>query len=106
MSDLTRSEVIKHLEFLKLAGQINAKPEKINPDYLQFAIDSLNTDEAYQIEYENRDFIEIPEGATLGDMLLEILKGKEDCIYPVGNNEMAIKISVEQWNSPYRKEQE
>ena len=54
----------------------------------------------------NPNLIEIPEEATLGDMLLEILKGKEDCIYPVGNNEMAIKISVEQWNSPYRKEQE
>lgn len=106
MSDLTRAEVIKHLEFLKLAGQIDAKPEKINPDYLQFAIDSLKTDEAYNLMYEKVDFIEIPEGATLGDMLLEILKGKEDCIYPVGNNEMAIKISVEQWKSPYRKEQE
>lgn len=113
MSDLTRSEVIKHLEFLKLAGQINAKPEKINPDYLQFAIDSLKTDEAYQIEYENRDFIEIPEGATNGDMIQAMFPDAE-IIFMDGSYETTVDwhtkthrchlFDNDWWNSPYRKE--
>jgi hypothetical protein len=40
---------------------------------------------------------------TNGDVLLDLLKGKEDCIYPVGTNEMDIRIDCEWWNSPYQK---
>ena len=38
---------------------------------------------------------------TNGDILLELLKGYEDCIYPVGTDKMGIKVSVEWWNTPY-----
>ena len=33
------------------------------------AIASLKTDEAYQLEYENRDFVEIPKGITNGEVI-------------------------------------
>lgn len=111
MSDLTRAEAIaeltehlNHWQRLMKEGICGKEYGERTIKSFELAIDSLKTDEAYQLEYEKQDFIEIPEGATLGDMLLEILKGREDCIYPVGNNEMAIKIRVEQWESPYRKE--
>lgn len=119
MSDLTRSEVIKHLEFLKLAGQINAKPEKINPDYLQFAIDSLKTDEAYNLMYEKVDFIEIPEGATNGDMIQAMFPNIQPKVVGyieyIGDEEVhgrevvlsdRVCFDDDWWNSPYRKEQE
>ena len=47
--------------------------------------------------------IPIPDIETNGDALLSILKGKEDCIYTVGTNEMGIRIDCEWWNSPYQK---
>ncbi len=34
-----------------------------------FAINSLKADEAYNLMYEGVDFVEIPEGATNGDMI-------------------------------------
>jgi hypothetical protein len=40
------------------------------------------------------------DNLTNGDALLSVLKGKEDCIYPVGTNKMGIKIDCEWWNSP------
>lgn len=45
---------------------------------------------------------EIPKNATNGDMMLELLKEKEDSIYPVEVGEMGIKVPVEWWNAPYR----
>lgn len=33
--------------------------EKLNIDAVEFAIASLKTDEAYQLEYENRDAVEV-----------------------------------------------
>lgn len=112
MSDLTRAEVIKHLEFLKLAGQIDAKPEKINPDYLQFAINSLKIDEAYNLMYEKVDFIVIPEKATNGDIIkamfnVEIKHIFEDLNIIVVILDGRTKIyDLDWWNALYKAESE
>ena len=46
----------------------------------------------------------IPDNATNGDMLLELLKGQHDKIYPVGETQMGITLDCEWWNAPYNRE--
>ena len=38
---MTNVEAIRHLEFIKIAGQIDAKPENINQEALNMAIKAL-----------------------------------------------------------------
>lgn len=45
----------------------------------------------------------ISDNATNGDVILELLKGKEDCIYPVDTDKMGITVGVDWWNAPYQK---
>ena len=42
-----------------------------------------------------------PSQPTNGDLILEMLRGHEDCVYPVGTDKMAIKVSTDWWNTPY-----
>ena len=111
MSDLTRAEVIELLD-----GDWDFWEEFVSPkgiEALKYAISSLKTDETYQIEYENRDFIEILEGATNGDMIkalfpelkLSVTDGKV-FVRNEGDIYLQMCFSWEWWNSPYRKEQE
>lgn len=54
-------------------------------------------------ELEN-DTIVIPKDATIGDIILELLKGNDECIYPVGDTDIGIRISTNLWNTKYKKE--
>lgn len=73
---------------------------------LEMAIASLKTDEAYQLEYENRDFIEIPEGMTNGEVLISLYPNLK---YTIQNGRVVTTIGVassfdlDWWNSPYQK---
>lgn len=48
--------------------------------------------------------IPIPDGATNGDLLLELLAGQHDKIHPVGDTQMGITLDCEWWNALYKKE--
>ena len=132
MNDLTRAEVIEELTeqaeaYQKLIdnGSFNKEAYSKSVECLKYAIDSLKTDEAYQLEYENRDFIEIPENATNGDMIKAVFPNAEfynampftDSRWETMNldteNETRatskptqLRTYADWWNSPYRKEQE
>ena len=41
---MTREEIIKHLEYLKIAAEMDAKPESINAEILGAAIQELKSD--------------------------------------------------------------
>ena len=93
MSDLTRAEAIaeltehlNHWQRLLEEGICGKEQGERTIKSLEFAINSLKTDETYQIEYENRDFIEIPEGATNGQMFCRLfrpygLKENGSCVW-------------------------
>ena len=49
MSDITRQKTIDYLYYLKTHDPKNL----IIPEYIDFAISSLETDESYQLEYES-----------------------------------------------------
>lgn len=49
---MTTEEAVKHLEFLKIAGKIDAKPEHINVEALDFAIEAIReARKAYEAGY-------------------------------------------------------
>ena len=76
-------------------------------DALEMAIASLKTDEAYQLEYENRDFVEIPKGMTNGEVIqalfpevrVEIDGFLVRCVFI----EHEFTTTEEWWNAPYQK---
>jgi hypothetical protein len=72
---------------------------------LDMAIASLKTDEAYQLEYENRDFVEIPKGMTNGEVIQALfpnphIETKSHTVW-VGYDGMS--FTREWWNAPYQK---
>lgn len=76
---------------------------------LDMAIASLKTDEAYQLEYENRDFVEIPEGMTNGEVMNHILRKVFPRIIFIRavnewNKTKSIVYSEEWENKPYKAE--
>ena len=116
---MTRAEVIaeltehlNHWQRLMKEGICGKEYGERTIKSLEFAIDSLKTDEAYQIEYENRDFIEIPEGATNGDVIRSVFpkayieEDREDTECVFTNINHGITFDVDWWDEPYRKEQE
>lgn len=86
-------------------GGITITLDKISD--LRFALESIKVDRAYDLAYEKFDFIEIPEGATNGDMLISLYPNLK---YTIQNGRVITTIGVassfdlEWWNSPYRKE--
>lgn len=76
---------------------------------LDMAIASLKTDEAYQLEYENRDFVEIHEGMTNGEVvqaLFPYVKTEDtSCNTMIGTNldKSYAPLLREWWNAPYQK---
>ena len=63
---------------------------------LDMALASLKTDEAYQLEYENRDFVEISKGMTNGDIIKTLFPKIDDNF----SNVIDLKLW---WNAPYQK---
>lgn len=120
MSNLTRAEMIEeltehlnHWKRLLKEGICGKEQGERTIKSLEFAIDSLKVDEAYNLMYEKVDFIVIPEGATNGDMIKAMFPDAEIeyhytfvrvIIKTIGDNYVSFNYDV--WNSLYRKEQE
>lgn len=80
---------------------------------VDMAIASLKTDEAYQLEYENRDFVEIPKGMTNGEVLQALFPKLElgEIVYNTRRyflmgeaiDTFDFKTTDKWWNAPYQK---
>lgn len=74
---------------------------------LDMAIASLKTDEAYQLEYENRDFVEIHKGMTNGEVIQALFPNvsvyEHGSTYSVNNE---YNFNSTWWNAPYKAESE
>ena len=102
---MTREEAVIILDGFKNNPLFNEQ----HFEALEMAIASLKTDEAYQLEYENRDFIEIPEGMTNGEVMNHVLrKAFPRTIFIRGIDEYNKTKSIvyaEEWeNAPYKSE--
>lgn len=112
---MTRKEAIKQLkgDITESCATFSNQWEK-DEEAISVAIASLKTDEAYQLEYENRDFVEIPKGMTNGEVIQAIF-GSDNVfgfihyvhlMAKVGNwfNEGVVaEFDKEWWNAPYKK---
>ena len=104
---MTREEAIKTLKEHKIMFQHDFGWDISTIKALEMAIASLKTDEAYQLEYENRDFVEIPEGMTNGEVIQALfpeVKVEIDgflvrCMFI----EHEFTTTEEWWNAPYQK---
>ena len=95
----TLTEHLDHWKRLLSEGICTKDEGEKTINALEFAIESIKVDLAYDLAYEKVDFIEIPEGATNGDVAKSI--------FGIGSNELHYKVRTPKWwNSPYRKEQE
>ena len=109
----TLTEHLNHWKRLLSEGICTKDEGERTINALTFAIESIKVDRAYDLAYEKVDFIEIPEGATNGDMLLSMfdtatvygIDKENDCITICIDNNFYQKFRYSWWNSPYRKEQ-
>ena len=106
----TLTEHLDHWKRLLSEGICCEVEGKQTIDALTFAIDSIKVDRAYDLAYEKVDFIEIPEGATNGEVFEKLMSEaypKMLTIYERNDDTKTIVpiFSEEWWNSPYRKEQ-
>lgn len=108
---MTREEAISRL---KKGAPFSEIYDSSWDEALNMAIASLKTDEAYQLEYENRDFVEIPKGMTNGEVIQAIFGSDKvfgfihyvHLMAKVGNwfNEGVVaEFDKEWWNAPYQK---
>lgn len=115
----TLTEHLDHWRRLLSEGVCAKEEGEKTINALTFAIESIKVDRAYDLAYEKVDFIEIPEGATNGDMIKAMWNISDEDIdigtYSVyvyvpkriikGYNNRIV-FNRDWWNSPYRKEQE
>lgn len=118
MSDITREEAIaeltehlNHWQRLMKEGICGKEQGERTINSLEFAIESIKVDRAYDLAYEKVDFIEIPEGATNCEIFEKFMRKaypKVITIYEKNEADNTIKpiFSEDWWNSLYRKEQE
>ena len=105
----TLTEHLDHWKRLLSAGICTKDEGEKTINALTFAIESIKVDRAYDLAYEKVDFIEIPEGATNGDMIKALFP---NCVIDEDFRGAVITdIDDRQywrkswWDSPYRKEQ-
>ena len=106
---MTREEAIIALgDRNNLLWGMSKEEQKHYSEALDMAIASLKTDEAYQLEYENRDFVEIPEGMKNWEVMNFVLRK----VFPhttfirrgdESNKTRSIVYSIEWENAPYEK---
>ena len=99
---MTRKEAIAILEEVRV---IDDSLYQFNKKYLEafdMALASLKTDEAYQLEYENRDFVEIPKGMTNGEVIQTLFDGLVIHDNPA-KKKYTIPMTYEFWNAFYQK---
>ena len=108
----TLEDIITIAEGLKgLSDDVGITISLDKIDSLKFALESIKVDRAYDLAYEKVDFIEIPEGATNGEMIKAVfpnieIEQIEDIIDVYGMSKCRVTYDTDWWNSPYRKEQE
>lgn len=107
----TLTEHLNHWKRLLSEGVCTKDEGERTINALTFAIESIKVDRAYDLAYEKVDFIEIPEGATNGEVFEKLMREAYPKMLTIyGRNEdtktIAPIFSEEWWNSPYRKEQE
>lgn len=104
-----RKKVIQILEIM-MKKYLTLDKDEI--DALQFAIDSIKVDRAYDLAYEKVDFIEIPKVATNGDMIKAMfpnIQWGNECDgvfygYKTNDRVMAmLGVDFNWWNAPYKK---
>lgn len=107
----TLTEHLTHWKRLLSEGVCTKDEGEKTINAFTFAIESIKVDRAYDLAYEKVDFIEIPEGATNGDMIKAVFPNAQiwqegEWIY-MGHKYMGcpqVDMEDEWWNSPYRKE--
>lgn len=105
----TLTEHLDHWKRLLSEGICTKDEGEKTINALNFAIESIKVDRAYDLAYEKVDFIEIPEGATNGDMIkalfpnISVYEHGNGATYSINNE---YNFNSTWWNSPYRKEQE
>ena len=105
----TLTEHLDHWKRLLSEGICTKGEGERTIDAFTFAIESIKVDRAYDLAYEKVDFIEIPEGATNGDMIkaifpnISVYEHENGATYSINNE---YNFNSTWWNSPYRKEQE
>ena len=101
---MTREEAIRILEVNKPVIKRASMSARKYAEAYDMAIASLKTDEAYQLEYENRDFVEIPEGMTNGEVIQALFSNisvyEHGSTYSVNNE---YNFNSTWWNAPYQK---
>lgn len=106
----TLTEHLDHWKRLLSEGICTKDEGERTINALTFAIESIKVDRAYDLAYEKVDFIEIPEGATNGDMIKAMFpNAKKHESIEYHNILFAPSCHLEccnedWWNSPYRKE--
>lgn len=105
----TLTEHLDHWKRLLSEGVCTKEEGEKTINALNFAIESIKVDRAYDLAYEKVDFIEIPEGATNGEVFEKLMREaypKTLTIYGRNDDTKTIEpiFSEDWWNSPYRKE--
>ena len=108
----TLTEHLTHWKRLLSEGICCEVEGKQTIDALEFAIESIKVDRAYDLAYEKVDFIEIPEGATNGEMIKAMFPNAEYNEHERfvriwsknDGNDYVFEVLMSFWNSPYRKE--
>lgn len=103
----TLTEHLDHWKRLLSEGICTKDEGEKTINALEFAIESIKVDRAYDLAYEKVDFIEIPEGATNGEMIKAMFPN-----IPLGEDDFLVRKSRHKntdywkawWDSPYRKE--
>ena len=99
----TLTEHLDHWKRLLSEGVCTKDEGERTINALTFAIDSIKVDRAYDLAYEKVDFIEIPEGATNGDVF-RLAYPNVAMAHDIREKKRLSVFADDWWNSPYRKE--
>ena len=108
----TLTEHLNHWKRLLSEGVCTKDEGERTINALKFAIESIKVDRAYDLAYEKVDFIEIPDGATNGDVIKTIFPYCDADVLDSGIwvaldlDGSITMLSAYWWNSPYRKDKE
>lgn len=88
--------------------------EEKDIEAFEYAVESLQTDEAYNLMHENIPFVILPENATNGNVMLKLFPNSKYKIVDNGiefkgiiddNTEFTTWFPIEWWNAPYREKE-
>lgn len=102
----TLTEHLDHWKRLLSEGICTKDEGERTINALNFAIDSIKVDRAYDLAYEKVDFIEIPDNATNGEVIqtlfphIKVYEHENGATYSINNE---YNFNSTWWNSPYRK---